>query len=283
MTFWIIQAFNGLSFAMLLFLLSAGLSIIFGVMKVINLAHGSFYLLGGYVALSVVSATGSFVLALIAAVLAGACAAVIMQIFFLRRFYENELAQVLLTFGFLFIIADLCLVVWGGNPQALPKPALFAGSYRIGEIVIPSYRLLVTGVGLLFALFLWLLFEKTQWGAMARAAVDDPEMSRGLGINVPGLCTVVFAIGAVLASFGGVMGGSFIGVYPGADFEILLYSFVVIIIGGLGTLPGAFVGSLIVGLLDNFGKALFPELSMFTIFAPMAILLAVKPTGLFGK
>ncbi|MGH7845214.1 MAG: branched-chain amino acid ABC transporter permease [Candidatus Binatia bacterium] len=192
MAFWIIQAFNGVSFAMLLFLLSAGLSIIFGVMKVINLAHGSFYLLGGYVALSVVSATGSFLLAIITAVLAGVCAALVMQIVFLRRFYENELAQVLLTFGFLFIIADLCLVIWGGNPQVLPKPALFARSYRVGEIVIPSYRLFVTGVGLFFALFLWLLFAKTRWGAMTRAAVDDAEMSRGLGINVPGLCTVVF-------------------------------------------------------------------------------------------
>ncbi|HWP58383.1 MAG TPA: branched-chain amino acid ABC transporter permease [Candidatus Acidoferrales bacterium] len=283
MTFWIIQLFNGLSFAMLLFLLAAGLSVVFGVMKVINLAHGSFYLIGGYVALSVLSATGSFLLAAAAAVLAGASVAAVLQTAFLRRFYDNELAQVLLTFGFLFIIADLCLVVWGGNPQALPKPALLAGSVVFGEIVIPVYRLFVTAVGLLFAGALWLLFEKTRWGAMARAAVDDPEMCRGLGVNVPVLCTSVFVAGAALAAFGGFMGGSFVGVYPGADFEILLYSFVVVIIGGLGSLPGAFVGSLIVGLLDNFGKALFPELSLFTIFAPMALLLAVKPTGLFGK
>lgn len=283
MTFWIIQTFNGLSFAMLLFLLAAGLSLIFGLMGIINLAHGSYYLLGAYVALTVLRRTDSFLLAIVVSVAVVAIVGIIMQRFFLSRFYKNELAQVLLTFGFLFIIADLALWIWGGNPQALPKPALFEESYHFGTVVIPSYRVLVIAVGLLVAFALWIFQEKTTMGAVIRAGVDDEEMTRGLGINVPFLFTVVFALGAALAAFAGVMGGPFIGVYPGVDFEILLYAFVVVIIGGLGSLRGAFVGSLIVGLLDNFGKALFPELSLFTIFAPMAIILAVRPSGLFGR
>ncbi|MBI3015231.1 MAG: branched-chain amino acid ABC transporter permease [Candidatus Tectomicrobia bacterium] len=283
MTFWLVQTFNGLSFAMLLFLLAAGLSLIFGLMGIINLAHGSYYLLGAYVGLAVIKKTNSFLLAIVGAVAVVVIVGIIMQRFFLSRFYKNELAQVLLTFGFLFIIADVALWIWGGNPQALPKPSLFEESYRFGNIVIPSYRIFVIGVGFLVALALWVLQEKTAIGAIIRAGVDDEEMTRGLGINMPFLFTIVFGIGATLAALAGVIGGPFVGVYPGVDFEILLLAFVVVIIGGLGSLKGAFVGSLIVGLLDNFGKALFPEFSLFTIFAPMAIILAVKPTGLFGK
>ena len=283
MTFWLVQAFNGLSFAMLLFLLAAGLSLIFGLMGIINLAHGSYYLLGAYVGLSVIKKTDSFLLAIVCAIVAVAIVGIIMQRFFLSRFYKNELAQVLLTFGFLFIIADLALWTWGGNPQALPKPSLFEESLRFSGIVIPSYRIFVIGVGLLVAVGLWIFQEKTSIGAIIRAGVDDEEMTRGLGINMPFLFTLVFALGAALAALAGVIGGPFVGVYPGVVFEILLLAFVVVIIGGLGSLKGAFVGSLIVGLLDNFGKALFPEMSLFTIFAPMVIILAVKPTGLFGK
>ena len=206
-----------------------------------------------------------------------------MQHFCVRHFYKDELAQVLLTFGFLLIIADLALWIWGGNPQALPKPQLFQSSYQFGDLVIPSYRFAVILVGFLVGFLLWLLLEKTKLGAVIRAAVDDAEMTQGLGIRVPILYASVFALGAALASLGGVMGGPFIGVYPGVDFEILLYSLVVVIIGGLGSLQGAFVGSLLVGFLDTFGKVLFPELSLFTIFAPMALILALKPTGLFGR
>ena len=283
MTFWLIQTFNGLSFAMLLFLLAAGLSLIFGLMGIINLAHGSFYLLGAYVGLTIIHRTGSFLLAVVGAIVVVAVVGCIMHRFFLSRFYKNPLGQVLVTFGFLFIIADVAQWIWGGTPQALPKPSMFEESYRFGAVVIPSYRVLVIGVGLLIAITLWLFQERTTLGAIIRAAVDDEEMTRGLGINVPFLFSGTFAFGAALAALGGVMGGPFVGVYPGVDFEILLYALVVVIIGGLGSLKGAFVGSLIVGLLDNFGKALFPEFSLFTIFAPMAIILAVKPTGLFGK
>lgn len=283
MTFWFFQLLNGLSFGMLLFLLAAGLSLIFGVMRILNLAHGSYYLLGAYVALSVVEATGSVALAALAGIAAVVALGVAMERVFLRRLPQHEeLPQALLTFGFLLIVGDVALWIWGGTPQSLPKPEILAASVRLGPLVFPSYRLFLIGLGAVMGVALWLLQERTKLGAMVRATVDDAEIARATGIDVSRLSTVVFGVGAALAALGGILAGPVLGVYPGADFEILLLAFVVVIIGGLGSLKGAFVGSLLVGCLDNFGKALFPELAYFTIFAPMAVILAVRPTGLFG-
>jgi branched-chain amino acid transport system permease protein len=175
------------------------------------------------------------------------------------------------------------MMIWGGNPYLLPPPSFLEQSLRFGDIIYPSYRLFLIVMGLLVAVLLWWFQEKTKIGAIVRAGVDDEEMLRGLGVNVPLLFTAVFALGAGLAGVSGVLGGPFAGVSPGADLQVLLLSFVVLIVGGLGRLRGAFVGALVVGLLDNFGKALFPELSQFTIFAPMALILAIKPSGLFGR
>ncbi len=283
MAFWIIQTLNGLSFSMMLFLIAAGFTLIFGLMKIINIAHGSFYLLSAYIGLTILRATGSYLLAMIISSLAAAGVGIAMQSLFLRRFYMKELQQVLLTFGFVLIIADLCLWVWGGSPLALPKPSLFRGSIWIGSVVFPSYRLFVILVGVLIAGGLWIFQEKTKFGAIVRAGVDDEEMLRGAGINIQMVFSGVFGLGALLAGIGGIVGGPFVGVFPGVDLEILLLALVIVIIGGMGSLKGAFVGSLFVGLIDNFGKALFPELSLFTLFAPMAIILAIKPTGIFGK
>jgi len=283
MTLWAVHALNGISFGVLLFLLAAGLSLIYGLMKILNLTHGSYYLLGGYLGLTVIRMTGSFLLAVVAATLAVALIGILMERFFLRRFHLHELPQTLLTFGFLFIFADLALWIWGGNPQTLPKPAAFEHSVRFGEIVYPSYRLFLIAVGLLVGAALWWFQEGTRVGAMLRAGVDDEEIARGLGINVSLLFTLVFALGAFLAALGGVLGGPIIGVYPGADFEVLLLAFVVVIIGGLGSLKGAFVGGLLVGLMDNFGKAFFPDFALFTVYVPMAVILALRPTGIFGR
>jgi len=282
MTFWAIQTLNGVSFGMLLFLLAAGLSLIFGLMKILNLAHGSYYALGTYVALSVVGWTGSFLLAAVAGIATVVVLGILMERVFLRRLPREELPQALLTFGFLLIVGDLSLWIWGGTPQTLPKPEVFAHSVRLGPLIFPSYRLFVIAVGAVVGLALWFLQERTRLGAMLRAAIDDAAIARATGINVSLLSTGVFAFGAALAALGGIIGGPLLGVYPGADFEILLLAFVVVIIGGLGSLKGAFFGGLLVGLLDNFGKALFPQAAMFTIFAPMAIILAVRPSGLFG-
>jgi branched-chain amino acid transport system permease protein len=282
LNFWIVQALNGVSFGMLLFLLAAGLSLIYGLMKILNLAHGSYYLLGAYIGLAALRASGSFVLGVFAGSIAVALIGALMERFFLRRIHLQELPQTLLTFGFLFIFADLAMVLWGGNPQTIPKPALLNGSLHIGGIIYPSYRLFIIAVGLLIGGLLWGFQERTRLGAMLRAGVDDEEIARSLGINVSLLFTLIFALGALLAALGGVLGGPILGVYPGADFEVLLLGFVVVIIGGLGSLKGALVGSILVGLLDNFGKVFFPEFALFTIFVPMALILAIRPTGLFG-
>jgi branched-chain amino acid transport system permease protein len=281
--FWITQTFNGLSYGALLFLLASGLSLIFGVMRVVNLAHGSYFMLGGYVGLSTVWHTGSFAAALLAGAVAIGLIGIGMERLFLRRLPGQTLGQVLMTIGFALIFQDLALLIWGGDPYTIPAPPALAQVIRIGELNFPAYRIFIIGVAAVIGIALWLALERTRLGATIRAAVDDAEMARGVGINVPLVSLGVFALGACLAALGGVIGGGFLGVYPGADFEVLPYAFVVVIVGGLGSLPGAMVGSLLVGLLDNFGKALFPELSYFTLFAPMALILALRPTGLFGR
>ena len=281
--FWITQAFNGLSYGALLFLLASGLSLIFGVMRIVNLAHGSYFMLGGYVGLSVVWRTGSFAAALVAGALAIALIGVGMERLFLRRLPGQTLGQVLMTVGFALMFQDVALLVWGGDPYTIPVPAALQGIVTAGTLRFPAYRIFIIVVAVLVGAGLWVVLDRTRVGAMIRAAVDDREMAQGVGIRVPVVSLGVFALGAALAALGGVIGGGFLGVYPGADFEVLPYAFVVVIVGGLGSLPGAMVGSLLVGLLDNFGKALFPELSYFTLFAPMALILALRPTGLFGR
>ena len=281
--FWISQAFNGVSYGALLFLLASGLSLIFGVMRIVNLAHGSYFMLGGYVGLSIVWRTGSYVLALVGGALALAVVGIAMQRLFLSRLPGQTLGQVLMTIGFALIFQDVALLVWGGDPYTIPVPPALQGVIAMGGLRFPRYRIFIIVVAVVIGALLWLALDRTRTGAIIRAAVDDAEMAAGVGIHVPRVSLAVFALGAALAALGGVIGGGFLGVYPGADFEVLPYAFVVVIVGGLGSLPGAMVGSLLVGLLDNFGKALFPELSYFTLFAPMALILALRPTGLFGR
>ena len=281
--FWIVQTFNGLSYGALLFLLASGLSLIFGVMRIVNLAHGSYFLLGGYVGLSVVWRTKSFPLALLAAATAIALVGVAMERLFLRRLSGQTLGQVLMTVGFALIFQDLALLIWGGDPYSLPVPRPLQVVVTVGAFRFPRYRVFIMVLAAVIGAALWLALDRTRIGAMIRAAVDDAEMAQGVGIRVPTVSLGVFALGAFLAALGGGIGSGFLGVYPGLDFEILPYAFVVVIVGGLGSLPGAMVGSLLVGLLDNFGKALFPELAYFTLFAPMALILALRPTGLFGR
>ena len=283
MEFWVNQTFNGISYAALLFLLGGGFTLIFGVMKITNIAHGSFYLVGGYIGYTVASWSGNFYLAFLVACLAVCLLGMIMERWFLRGLAGQDLRQMLITMGIALFLQDLCLVIWGGNPLTLTVPPYLAQSLKLGAYRFPVLRIaMILGAGLLFAV-LWWFQEKTRIGAMVRAAVDNREMAEGMGIKVPLVTLGVFGLGALLAGFGGVLGVAFMGLYPGLDFELLPFAFVVVIIGGMGSLPGALVGAIIVGLIDNFGKALFPELSYFTLFAPMALVLAVRPTGLFGK
>lgn len=283
MTFWVIQTLNGLSLGMVLFLLSAGLSIIFGLMRIINLAHGSFYLIGAYTALSVINVTGSFWIALVVAPVVVGIIGIVLQRLLLERVQHNELAQVLLTFGMLLIFADLTLWIWGGLPQTLPQPEALRGAMRMDGLVFPKYRLVLTVVGVVIAILIWLVFERTRIGAVIRAGVDDAEMVRGIGFDISRIFTAVFGAGAMLAGLAGVLGGAMLGVYPGADFDVVLLAFAVVVIGGLGSLRGAFVGSLFIGMVDTFGKALMPEFSLVTAFVPMVLVLALRPQGLFGR
>jgi branched-chain amino acid transport system permease protein len=281
---WILQALNGISMGALLFLLAAGFTLTFGLGRVVNLAHGAFYLLGGYLGLTVLRATGSFWLALVAAGAAIVGVSWACDRFLIRRTRENVLGQVLLTVGIAYVLADICLAFWGGSPLRVPPPEFARGPIDLpGGIVYPRYRFLLIFFGVLVAGVLWLLYSRTQLGALVRAGVDDREMVDALGINVDRLFALVFGLAAFLAGLSGVAGGAFLTLYPGADWDILAYALVVVIVGGLGSLGGAMIGSLIVGLVDAYGRWLLPEFSYFMVFGPMALLLLVRPTGLFGR
>jgi branched-chain amino acid transport system permease protein len=281
--FWIIQAFNGISYGALLFLVGSGLSLIFGVMRIVNLAHGAYFLWGGYIALSVIWATGSWALSLPVAALAVAVIGLLMERVFLRPLGFDPLRQVLLTVGFAFLFQQGALDIWGGDNMDIAPPAAFTQSIVVGGIYFPLYRAFMIATAVAIGLVIWLVMEKTRMGAAVRATVDDAEMARGVGIDTNRVSMFIFALGAFLAALGGVIGGAFLGIYPGLDFEMLPLAFAVVIIGGMGSLGGAAIGALAVGLADNFGKALFPEISYFSLYAPMVLILAVKPTGLFGR
>jgi branched-chain amino acid transport system permease protein len=281
--FWVTQAFNGISYGALLFLVGSGLSLIFGVMRIVNLAHGSYFLLGGYIALSVIHATGSWALSMPVAALAVAAIGMAMERVFLRPLGFDPLRQVLLTVGFAFLFQQAALDIWGGNNMDINPPSTFTQSLVIGGVYLPVYRMFMIGMALAIGIVLWLVMEKTRMGAAVRATVDDAQMARGVGIDTNRISMFIFALGAFLAALGGVVGGAFLGIYPGLDFEMLPLAFAVVIIGGMGSLGGAAIGALAVGLADNFGKALFPEVSYFTLYAPMVLILAVKPTGLLGR
>lgn len=281
--FLLVQTLNGISFGALLFLLASGLSLIYGVMKIVNIAHGSYFMLGAYIGLTVVLRTKSFFFATVVAAITIGVVGLLMERIFLRRFPLQASPQMMLTLGFTLAFRDIALLIWGGDPYTLPTPPFLVGSVEIFGVIFPAYRLFVIGIATLVAIALWAFNEKTLVGAKLRAAVDDHEMAGGVGLNVPLISGCMFGLGAFLAAFGGVMGGPIFGVYPGLDLELLSLGFVVVIVGGRGSLKGSAVGSILVGLVDNFGKAIVPELSYFTLFAPMAIVLAIRPTGLFGR
>ena len=291
--FWLIQAFNGISYGALLFLLGSGLSLIFGVMRIVNLSHGSYFLLGGYVALSVIWSAESWfpaipvavpwLVAIPVAAVAVAVLGLVMERVFLRPLGFDPLRQVLLTVGFAFLFQQAALDIWTGNPFDITPPRELTRTIVVGGLHLSLYRIFMIGVALVIGLTLWLVMEKTRLGAIVRATVDDAQMARGVGIDTSRVSMLIFALGASLAALGGVIGGAFLGVYPGLDFEMLPIAFAVVIIGGMGSLGGAAIGALLVGLADNFGKALFPEVSYFTLYAPMALILAVRPTGLFAR
>jgi branched-chain amino acid transport system permease protein len=287
MSFWVVLTVNSVTFGGLLFLLSAGFSLIFGLMRIPNLTHGSLFMLGAYIgATFVVGLLGfqiNFWLAAVLATLAVAALGAIAERLLLRRLPGDQLAQVLVTLGLSFMAADFCLMVWGGDPLNVSTPAGLGGFVRVGVAAFPMYRLAIIIIAVIIAIGLWLLLDRTRLGAMIRAGVDDPDMARVVGIRVSQLFTIVFALGAGLAAFAGIIGGPILSVYPGLDQDMLPLALVVVIIGGTGSLLGSFVGSIIVGFLYNFGQALLPELAYFVLFLPMLLVLILRPQGLFGR
>jgi branched-chain amino acid transport system permease protein len=283
MNLWLILAGNSIAFGGLLFLLSAGFSLIFGLMRIPNLTHGSLFMLGAYFAVSLISWGLGFWPAAILAGFGVAAFGGLVERLLLRRLPGAELAQVLVTLGLSFMIADVCLLGWGGDPISIATPSELRGVSRIGGFAFPTYRLGVIIIAVVFAAALWGLLDKTRLGAMIRAGVDDPAIARVVGIRVSRLFTIVFSLGAGLAGFAGVIGGPILSVYPGLDQDMLPLALLVVILGGSGSLVGSFVGSFVVGFLYNFGQAMFPELAYVVLFLPMLVILVVRPQGLFGR
>jgi branched-chain amino acid transport system permease protein len=283
MSSFILQTLNGISYSALLFLVASGFTLTFGLMRIVNMAHGAYYLIGGYVGLMVARSTGSIALAMLAGGLTGIVVGYVADRVFIRRAGEDHLAQVLITVGIAYIIGDVSLKIWGGDALKLPLPRYLRGIIELpGGIIYPVFRIYLTAIGLFTAIALWLVYKRTYIGAAIRAGVDDREMVSATGIHIDRLFLLVSALASFLAGLSGVLGGAFLTVYPGAEWEILVFALVVVIVGGLGSLEGAMIGALIVGLLDAYGRWLAPELSYFVLFGPMAILLLFRPRGLFG-
>ena len=277
------QALNALQAGMLLFLLSSGLALIFGMLRVINFAHGAFYMLGAYAGLTGLALTGRFWLAVPLAVLAVALLGALVERTLIRRLYgADPLAQALLTFGLLLVLDEGVKWLWGPQIRSLPTPEIFRGAVVLFGLPYPLYRLVVVGVGGVVALTLWLFLEKSRLGAILRAGVADPQMVAALGVNLGLLFPFTFALGAALAAFGGVMAGPIVSAYPGMGVEVLIKAFIVVVIGGLGSLKGAAVGSLLIGVAETFGQALAPDWAMAVAYAVMAAVLLWRPAGLFG-
>lgn len=283
MQFWIIQTLNSLSLGGLLFLLAAGFSLIFGIMRIANLTHGSFFMLGAYLGVTALKIVPNLWLAAFFAALTVAAFGGLIERLLLRPLGGKSLGQVLVTLGISFIVADLCLMLWGGDPLPLPTPASLQRPLVIGSIAFPAYRLVVLGIAVVTAIVLHLLLERTRLGAMIRAGVDDMQMARAVGIPVSRLFTTVFCLGAALAGAGGVIGGPILSAYPGLDADMLPLALIVVILGGVGSLLGAFVGSFITAAIYTFGSALLPDLAYVILFLPMIVVIAFRPRGLFGR
>jgi len=280
---FILLILNGLTQASILFVLGSGLTLAFGLMRVVNLSHGAFYMLGGYIGYSVVKATGNWPLALVTGGLSIALLGLIFERTMLARVRGGDLPETLLTVALSMIIADQALVYWARNPVTLNVPSYLSPSIKLLGITYPGFRFVMMGVSIVIALSLWLLLFKTKLGAAVRAGVDDRETVSALGVNISLIYTAVFGLSALLGGIAGVLGGSYLQLSPGGDAIILIYSLVVIILGGMGSLGGAVVSSLILGQIISFGLAYAPQYSYFLIFIPMAIVLSIRPQGLFGR
>lgn len=280
----IMSSLNGLTLAALLFITASGLTLSFSLMRVVNLTHGAFYMAGGFVGLSVITITGSWILALLAGGGAMAVVALLEEKFLLRRARGNDLMETLISLSVAIIIGDLVLVIWGGYPKTIQIPEMLDGIWIIPVfgLVYPVFRIFMLGLAIFVIIALWYFLNKTNLGITIRAGVDNFEMASAQGINVRRLFTIVFCLSGFLAGAAGVLGGTFMMLVVGEDWRILTLTLIVIIIGGMGSLKGTITGALITGMIYSFSTAFIPEFSLFVMFLPVAIVLSIRPHGLFG-
>jgi len=289
-----IQAMNGIQYGLLLFLVASGLTLIFGIMGVINIAHGSFYMIGAYLAWSLMGWIGNFWLGLFVGVVVAFVLGLVLEFLFIRFLYDKDhLQQVLVTYGLILIFSELRSVIWGDDVHSVAIPALLDGSIQLTEnLAYPVYRIWLSSVCIVIAILMFLGIQHTRLGMMIRAGASDREMTKALGINIGLVYRFIFALGVSLAAFSGMISAPISSVFPGMGGQVLIVSFVVVVIGGLGSIKGAMVAALLVGLIDTFGKVMtlhifgvniFPEMAGMSIFALMALILMFRPQGIFGR
>ncbi|HXL69272.1 MAG TPA: branched-chain amino acid ABC transporter permease [Xanthobacteraceae bacterium] len=280
-----IQILNGLQYGLLIFLIASGLTLVFGMMGIINLSHGSFYMLGAYLSLTLTGLVGDVFVALLIGVPLAFCFGALIEWLFIRHLYSRDhLQQVLLTFGLILIFNELQRILWGTRPHAVPIPSYLSGSIPLSDVLsYPVYRLAVAGICVLLALAMMFVIQKTKVGRMIRAGESNPEMVEALGIDSRLLFRFVFAAGVALAAAAGMIAAPIESVYPGIGEHVLIISFVVVVIGGIGSVKGAFAGALLIGLADAFGKVFLPQFASMVVYALMAAVLVARPGGLFGR
>jgi branched-chain amino acid transport system permease protein len=281
---FVISLLSGISYGMVLFLVAAGLSLIFGFMGILNLAHGVVFMLGGYIGITLAKATGSFIYGVLAGTFAGGLIGLIIERGFLRSLYKKVLEQVLVTFGFVYIITNMTLWIWGAWPKSAVVPSLLAGYISTGEYHFPICRLAIILIGALICLGLWWLQEKTKIGAIIRAGMDDAQMVGGLGINLAPITIAAFCLGSALAGFAAVVGALVLGfVNPDTGTNTLFTALAVVIIGGVGSVQGTLAGGLVVGIMNALVTTYFPEFALFTTYILMVLILLFMPRGLLAR
>ncbi len=279
----LVNLLNGVSFGFVLFILATGMSLTLGLMRVVNLAHGALFMVGGYAGLAVAQLTGNFVLGALTAAFAVGLLGLVLETAFFRRLYKQENAQVLLSIGLIYVLVNLCQWIWGAWPMMVAAPSILSGSVSVGGVTFPVYRLAIIGFGLVAAAALWLFQERTRVGAIIRAGMDNKEMTIGLGINLKVVFTAVFVLGAGVAGLCGFIGAPYLGVNLANGWDALFFAIMVVVVGGCGSIQGALLGGVIIGLADAYGRAFFPDLAYFTMYVLLIVILLVRPSGLLGR
>lgn len=280
---WIVTLLNGISFGFILFLVAMGLSLVLGTMGILNLAHGAFYMIGGYVGLEIAGLGVNFWLAALAGGLAAVLVGLVIERGFLSRLHKLLNEQVLLTLGFVYILGNISLWIWGAWGKMGTVPSILSGSMSIGNLAFPVYRIAIIFIGLVFAAGLWWFQDKTRIGAIVRAGMDNKAITMALGVNYGLIATLVFVLGIFIAGVAGFLGAPILGINPGTSMEALTFALIVVIVGGMGSMQGTLVGGIVIGLVDAIGKALLPEFAMYTIYLAMIIVLLLRPSGLLAR